>query len=497
MRISSPKRRSTKPRPTDAPVDLAALPPHLREMVRGLPEIPAGLMEVHEAYEVGDLLFTASYDPQSLAILAGQTVADRRRASFSHVAMCFAPALLVDAIPKDKEQEGGARVRPVEKYADCQFHHYPQHGFCAMRLSLSDAQKERFHKAILYYLGQAYNFRFLLKPHRTSGKAFCSQFVIQVLTGAGVTLKGITDAHKTTPSAIFRAARASGAIDVSHLYRDVADRIESDPRLRDALAQDGVRAAALSLAENQLALSSEAQSAYEEGRKVSTVLSDSARQSEQLSIRILHNATSAWHPDPTVQPPINQWDEMRKAIVAIRQVLAGSVRGETPMNWETGNWRSEHMTSFEVGDPTPHLRTLVRVAILLSDTTKKQRDKLDASRASVGWITAAVAHMPMDGLPMVQSLMNDNRDRLMPLFENFENLAGVLDQPWPDRPTRYPPKIAAHAKSLQDKLGQLEANLQGLWIAWQSLLDEYRGLDSAVGNRVNATTSRLKETPTS
>ena len=165
------------------------------------------------------------------------------------------------------------------------------------------------------------------------------------------------------------------------------------------------------------------------------------------------------------------------------------------MNWETGNWRSEHMTSFEVGDPTPHLRTLVRVATLYSDTTKKQRDKLDASCASVGQLTAAVPRSPMDCLTLAQSVVTDDLARLKPFFDNFGYLAGMLDQPWQARPACYPPKVAAHAQSLQDKLDQLEANLHGLWIAWLALLDEYKGLNAAIRDRLNAITSRLKVTP--
>ena len=50
------------------------------------------------------------------------------------------------------------------------------------------------------------------RPQHTSGRAFCSQFVMQVLTHAGITLKGITHAHKATPSELFRAAHAAGAL---------------------------------------------------------------------------------------------------------------------------------------------------------------------------------------------------------------------------------------------------------------------------------------------
>lgn len=153
--------------------------------------------------------------PNTLA----QTVATRRRARFSHVAIVLDPFQAVHAMP-----EGGVHTIMIDKLLAT----WPGEGFRVLRYAEADWNddlRDALREGILYHHEQAYNKLFLLPGSKHS--SFCSELAAKAFARVQRPLFSKRSPSRVLPVHIDGLAQAEGWIDVTHHYRAMRVRKRS------------------------------------------------------------------------------------------------------------------------------------------------------------------------------------------------------------------------------------------------------------------------------
>ncbi|MBR0656110.1 hypothetical protein [Plastoroseomonas arctica] len=448
-----------------------------------------GLMQLHETYRRGDLIFTCDKGVLSKALLVGQTLADGKPARFAHVALCVAPGLLVESIPPTGEHPaGGVRIVRVEDDADCRFHVMPKRRFRALRLPKMDS--DRVLGAIQYYLDQTYSYRFLVRPDH-AGSVFCSQFAMQVLARAGVTPPGLPEGHLVTPSTLFRAAAKAGARDLSEDYRAIAERIEGEADLRAAMATDPMRTGGLRIFDASVALQRAIEGTHASAAMLTEFI-DTRSKIQALQIDAELSKVRAASPRPKGGKPVaDLWNEIEGLVPAIHSALTGAAVSRPAMiEWKAGGWRSELMEPTRLPDPARSLLNLDRLAAASLQMAEERREMLRESAILVAELAAAAATGRPDALPLIQAAVTRDFETLSPFFRSLGHLTGRLVSPWAERPPSYPPEIEPMARALETTLVRLEATTLETWEALCAWLAAHKGANAAIAARIEKERSK-------
>lgn len=188
----------------------------------------------------GDLVFCRDGGVLSRALRLGQLYLDRLQADFSHVAICVYPGLLMHSVPG-----GGVQFLPVENpHPEQIVFNVASTGGSAivLRPPYADVPALTTLRAMLYWVGQKYNFAFRRPISSAAGRAYCSQLVVQILRRLGYLDDSVFADLRVTPSALFRYVQERGALDVTEGYRTYERLLVTDRTERYRLGRDIPRA---------------------------------------------------------------------------------------------------------------------------------------------------------------------------------------------------------------------------------------------------------------
>lgn len=194
--------------------------------------IPVTTASLH--HKIGDLIFCRGQDGISRALIFAQRYIDGEPARFSHVAMCIYPGLFLHSVPG-----GGVQLIRAEERGNEEID-FLSGDVIALRPDYGPIPDFTLLKAMLFWTGQRYNFSFFKPMSSFSGKAYCSQLIVQVMQRLQLRHLYIDGKELITPSRLFRVA-AENATDVTDKYRFFAEHLRQHRHERRRLEFDFAR----------------------------------------------------------------------------------------------------------------------------------------------------------------------------------------------------------------------------------------------------------------